>query len=46
MSTRVWDREIAGFCPGIGKGRLYSATEIEEIMAGRKETSGIKTVKS
>src|SRR5574337_76356 len=40
MSKRVWEREVASYCPGIGKGRLYSAREIEEIMAKKRSVSG------
>jgi len=28
MNARIWSREVRGFCPGIGKGRLYSGAEI------------------
>lgn len=28
MSARVWDREIAPYCAGVGKGRRWSAEEI------------------
>jgi Fe-S-cluster containining protein len=28
MGAKTWSREIAAFCPGIGKGRLYSKEEI------------------
>ena len=33
MKAKVWSQEIASFCPGVGKGRRYSAEEIEELMA-------------
>ena len=33
MKRRVWETEIVPFCAGIGKGRLYSAAEIEAIMS-------------
>jgi Fe-S-cluster containining protein len=32
MTPRVWKREIAPYCPGVGRGRLYSAEEIESII--------------
>jgi Fe-S-cluster containining protein len=32
MKLRVWKRDIASYCPGIGRGRLYSAEEIESII--------------
>jgi Fe-S-cluster containining protein len=33
MNPRVWREEIVSLCPGVGKGRLYSAEEIEAILA-------------
>ena len=32
MNARVWTQEVATFCPGVGKGRLYSAKEIEGLL--------------
>lgn len=32
MNARVWTKEIATFCPGVGKGRLYSKDEIEALL--------------
>ncbi len=29
MQAKVWDMEIAGFCPGVGKGPLVPAKEIQ-----------------
>jgi len=40
MSKAVWDREVAVYCPGVGKGRLYTAEEIEDILKKRKDVSG------
>ncbi len=42
MRKSVWESEVAGYCPGIGKGRVYSAEEIEEILAKKKDVSGTK----
>jgi hypothetical protein len=28
MNAKTWKKEVAAFCPGIGKGRLHSAEEI------------------
>jgi Fe-S-cluster containining protein len=33
MKRRVWLREIAAFCPGVGRGRLFSRGEIEALLA-------------
>lgn len=41
MNKAVWEREVASYCPGAGKGRLYPAAEIEEIIAKKKDVSGV-----
>lgn len=30
MDAKTWKAEVANFCPGVGKGKLYSLEEIEE----------------
>jgi Fe-S-cluster containining protein len=45
MSKTVWDREVVSYCPGVGKGRLYSAEEIEEILAKKKDVSAVRNEK-
>jgi Fe-S-cluster containining protein len=35
MNPRVWYREVVPTCPGVGRGRLYSAEEIEALLAAR-----------
>jgi len=32
MNARVWNTEVKTFCPGVGKGRLYSREEIEALL--------------
>jgi hypothetical protein len=32
MNARVWNGEVRAFCPGVGKGRLYSAQEIKKLL--------------
>ncbi len=32
MNAKVWDKEIAAFCPGVGKGRRRSPQEIEKVL--------------
>lgn len=32
LNARTWTKEVAAFCPGVGKGRLYSADEIRELL--------------
>ena len=29
MNARTWDSEVAPFCPGVGKGPLFTAQEIQ-----------------
>jgi hypothetical protein len=40
MHPKVWERDVASFCPGVGRGKLYSAEEIEAIMKKRGEVGG------
>ncbi len=32
MNARTWRREVESFCPGVGKGRVYPASEIRELV--------------
>lgn len=41
MSPKAWSKEVQAFCPGVGKGKLYSAEEIDEIV-GRQKRSEAK----
>lgn len=36
MPPKVWKKEIVSSCPGIGKGRLYTAEEIERMLEGEE----------
>jgi hypothetical protein len=29
MNAKTWTNEIASFCPGVGKGKVWSAEEVE-----------------
>lgn len=40
MSRKVWERDIAVWCQGIGKGKLYPADEIEDILKRDEELPG------
>jgi uncharacterized protein len=33
MKAKVWNSQITSFCPGIGKGRLYPASEIQQLVS-------------
>ena len=39
MNSVVWEKEVASWCPGAGKGRLYTAEEIADILAKKKDAS-------
>ena len=41
MDSDVWEREVASYCPGADSGRLFTAEEIEDILANRKDVSGL-----
>ena len=45
MNSTVWEQEVVPYCPGIGRGKLYSAEEIEEILAKKKDAAGCKAGK-
>ncbi|MFN7728788.1 MAG: YkgJ family cysteine cluster protein [Bdellovibrio sp.] len=30
MNAKAWKKEVVDFCPGVGKGRLWSAEEIQK----------------
>ncbi len=32
MNVKVWEKEVKAFCPGIGKGKLYSKEDIEQLL--------------
>jgi Fe-S-cluster containining protein len=37
MTPKAWNKEVASYCPGVGKGRLYSYDEIQEILKKDQE---------
>lgn len=37
MNPRTWNREIASFCPGVGKGKTHTFEEIKEVLDSQKE---------
>jgi uncharacterized protein len=39
MNEIVWEQEVASWCPGVGKGRLYSSEEISEILEKKRDVS-------
>jgi uncharacterized protein len=36
MGAKTWAKSVASFCPGVGQGRTYSATEIQSILKVQK----------
>ena len=32
MSPKAWSKEVASYCPGVGKGRVYSGPEIVQLL--------------
>jgi Fe-S-cluster containining protein len=39
LDPQVWQDDVASFCPGVGRGRLYTAEEIEAVMSGDEDIS-------
>ena len=33
MNAKSWKKDVVGFCPGVGKGRLYKPEEIKKIVS-------------
>ncbi len=31
LNAKSWSKEVASFCPGVGKGRVWTAAEIQKI---------------
>jgi len=36
LSAKSWAKEVASYCPGVGKGRVWKKTEIEKILQEQK----------
>ncbi|MFN3455156.1 MAG: YkgJ family cysteine cluster protein [Pseudobdellovibrio sp.] len=39
MNPKAWKSEVASFCPGVGKGKVWPKEEIERIMAEDAENA-------
>lgn len=37
MSAKAWKKDVLKFCPGVNKGRLYSAKEIDKTLKEQEE---------
>lgn len=38
MNAKSWRKDVESFCPGVNKGRLHSAQQIDETMAEQRKT--------
>ena len=38
LDAKVWKKDVAAFCPGVNKGKLYSKKEIESIAGSQLES--------
>lgn len=38
MNAKTWKKEVSSFCPGVGKGRLYSPDEIRKIVTDQAKS--------
>jgi len=42
MQAKTWRKEVAAYCPGVGKGRLYAPEEIKRILEEQHEVPGLQ----
>ncbi|MFN7904826.1 MAG: YkgJ family cysteine cluster protein [Pseudobdellovibrionaceae bacterium] len=38
MNAKTWSKEVASFCPGVGKGKLHSAKDIQTALDLQSES--------
>jgi Fe-S-cluster containining protein len=38
MNAKTWNKEVKTFCPGVGKGRTYTAEEIQTALNEQKHS--------
>lgn len=43
MNAKTWNKEVKGFCPGVGKGPLIPAEEIERQLNEQKHSESALT---
>ena len=41
MSAKSWAKEVAAYCPGVGKGRVWSKAEIEKALGLQKKSESL-----
>ena len=39
MNSKVWNKEVVNFCPGIGKGKIISKKRIDKLLKADKINS-------
>lgn len=40
LNPKTWSRDVKGFCPGVGKGKLFSPKEIRKIAMEQLASEG------
>lgn len=38
MSAKAWNREVASFCPGVGKGKIHNPEEIKKTLREQQKS--------
>lgn len=38
MNAKSWKEEVESFCPGVGKGKLWTASEIDQVIAEERRS--------
>lgn len=38
MNAKTWQREVAQFCPGVGKGPIHSAEDIRKVLQEQEDS--------
>lgn len=46
MNSVVWGQEVVPTCPGVGRGKLFSAKEIEDILKKKNNVAGLNLTKT
>lgn len=38
MNAKTWNKEVKTFCPGVGKGKVHTAEEIQKVLNEQKHS--------
>lgn len=41
MTAKAWKKDVQAFCPGVGKGRIWSQTEIDALVSEQRQWENI-----